>query len=249
MPRLSGDLWREARAFSALPIDHIGLVVDDIEKSVCDLRQQGLRVSDPQPLWGENGPMGQVSAHRVFANGYIELSTPVAGTGNHLEPLLACGGGWRILVLACADCAAEQSILQAAGIDCGPIAQASREVHLSSGRMRARFSWFSVPDLVPGLLVAYVRHLDRDIVFAQQLTQHPGGAERIEAVLLGTSAAALGKLRPWSRPDAPHALLSALSELPVVGVELSGGRPFALEHRSWQLRAGPAGGAGEAGRA
>lgn len=63
MNSATGDPWSEARYLKAAPIDHLGLVVGDIDQAVSDLRQHGLQVSKPEPLYGENGPLGQVIAH------------------------------------------------------------------------------------------------------------------------------------------------------------------------------------------
>lgn len=63
MNSATGDPWSEARYLKAAPIDHLGLVVGDIDQAVSDLRQHGLQVSTPEPPYGENGPLGQVIAH------------------------------------------------------------------------------------------------------------------------------------------------------------------------------------------
>ena len=104
MNEASGDIWSQAEPFVLPVIDHVGLVVSDIQAAVEELRRLGLKVSDPEPLLTSQGPLGQRSAHCVFENGYLEISAPIPGSGNHLEPFLAMGEGWRILVLACDDC-------------------------------------------------------------------------------------------------------------------------------------------------
>jgi hypothetical protein len=63
MNSATGHSWSEAGYLKAAPIDRLGLVVGNIDLAVSDLRQHGLQVSKPEPLHGENGPLGQVIAH------------------------------------------------------------------------------------------------------------------------------------------------------------------------------------------
>ena len=63
MNSATGHSWSEAGYLKAAPIDRLGLVVGNIDLAVSDLRQNGLQVSNPEPLYGENGPLGQVIAH------------------------------------------------------------------------------------------------------------------------------------------------------------------------------------------
>jgi hypothetical protein len=166
-------------------IDHVGLVVRDAAAEAARWREQGFLVSAPTALHatsdGVRRPLGQVSAHVVFENGYVEISSPVAGAGNHLDPYLALGEGVRIVVHAAADIRAAHD---AAPPGTPPPRLASRIVRLPDGDVEARFAWFplGVPTW-PGTLTAIVAHLDRAAVFHAALAAHPNGLRRIEALL------------------------------------------------------------------
>ncbi|WFL76321.1 VOC family protein [Altererythrobacter arenosus] len=245
MNEASGDLWSQAEPFDLPVIDHVGLVVSDIEATVDELRRTGLKVSDPEPLLTSAGPLGQRSAHCVFENGYLEISAPNPGSGNHLEPFLAMGEGWKILVFACDDCEQGRDRLQAAGIACGPVSDAARTVLLSRGSETARFRWFSLSDMVEGVLVAYVEHRDREIVFAPELTEHSNGARKLGAVLFGASARPLECLGRATQAFAPHSRITPSPGVAIPGVEIVGADPFVLKYPGWQLRAVAAAGGGQ----
>ncbi|WP_293859989.1 VOC family protein [uncultured Alsobacter sp.] len=212
-----------------LAIDHIGIVVQDLAAEVAAWRAAGFRVSDPEPLMGRSGegqavPLGQSSAHVVFENGYVELSSPVPGSGNHLEPYLAKGEGVRILVLAAADAPAARAALLRDWPGVPDVREASREVVLADAARRARFSWFPLPfDVVPGVLSAVVQHHSRDIVLHPSLCTHPNGLRRMDCIVATGTA---GELRrpgvAAGEPDAPRlALLAGDRALAITALRLS----------------------------
>jgi hypothetical protein len=169
---------------TALVVDHIGVVVRDLAAEVAAWRGCGFAVSDPVPLMGVDGegqpvPLGQASAHVVFENGYVELSSPDPGSGNHLEPYLARGEGVRILVLATADADAARS-----SVGAPEVRSASRSVVIDGQAQTARFRWFPLPaDLMPATLSAVVEHLSPDLVFHPSLVVHPNGTRRLARIL------------------------------------------------------------------
>ena len=160
------DPWQRAAPGPALAIDHIGIVVPDIAPVVAWLRARGFRVNDGVELIGAGRPLGQRSAHCVFANGYVEISAPHPGSGNHLEPYLALGQGIRILVLGSADIEADHARFAERALAAAAPAPSSRAVQLAEGERIARFRWFPLHHVVPGVLTAVMTHRDRDIVFA-----------------------------------------------------------------------------------
>lgn len=168
-----------------LAVDHVGLVVADVGVTVTAFRKLGFQVSDPVGLLatdaaGKTSPLGQDSAHIVFDNAYLEISAPHPGSGNHLEPYLALGAGIRILCLASNDLAADYPSLSHAKLAVSPMLGSARAVQIGQTERFARFRWCAIrPDLWPGVLVAIVEHLDRDIVFAPELRTHPNGARRL----------------------------------------------------------------------
>jgi hypothetical protein len=233
------DAWVGAAAIDTPAIDHLGLVVADVEPVVHCLRQNGFAVSDPEALQGESGPLGQVSAHCVFANAYLEISAPTPGSGNHLEALLARGPGWRLLLFRAGDDAPERASLDAAGVASGPLREASRAVRLPGGARTARFRWFELPDLLPGVLAGFVEHRDPDIVFAPALSRHPNGATRLEAVLFGAGSEPIAALPGAPGAASPRALFNPAAPQAISGLAIGGCAPLRIDAHGLSLRAGP----------
>lgn len=183
-----------------LVVDHVGLVVADVGVTVTAFRKLGFQVSDPVGLLatdaaGKTSPLGQDSAHIVFDNAYLEISAPHPGSGNHLEPYLALGAGIRILCFASDDLAADYPLLSHAKLAGSPLLGSARAVRIGQTERVARFRWCAVrPDLWPGVIVAIVEHLDRDIVFAPELRTHPNGARRLIEVSASPGEPDLGPL-------------------------------------------------------
>ncbi len=222
------DLWTGATPLSHPAIDHIGIVVHDVTPTIAWLRALGFRVSDPVALLGPDGPLGQTSAHCIFANGYVEISAPFTRSGNHLEPLLAHGEGIRILALRSHDIAADHAQLKQTSLAAGLPRAASRQVALASDAAQARFSWFPLAEILPGVITAIVQHHDADIVFAPELACHPNGALRLADVLFGSRQPGIGEA---ARLDSPVPLLAMAAEMAIAGFSVSG-LPDALYQRS-----------------
>lgn len=192
------DLW----------IDHLGLAVHDLAPVVGAMRKAGFKVSDPVSLQGADGPLGQTSSHCVFENFYLEISAPIDGHDNHLRPILeAVGPSLAIIVMQCADAPARQAELTSAGLDAGPVNDASRAVLLQAGEAVARFRWFPINGLIDNAIIAEVEHRDADTVFARELAQHPNGTRRIERISVGRDFAPLGALAVGRPQDAPEVRL------------------------------------------
>ena len=215
---------------AGLAVDHLGIVVRDLAAEVAAWRAAGFRVSDPEPLMGRMpdgrmAPLGQSSAHIVFENGYVELSSPVPGSGNHLEPYLARGEGVRILVLAASDAEAARRALLPAWPAVAAVREASRDVALGQTNRRAEFHWFPLPfDVVPGVLSAVVEHRSRHLVLHPSLALHANGLRRMAAVV---ASGRPGDLQdpglPAGEPDAPSLLVVPAGEpLAITALALSG---------------------------
>ena len=229
------DPWRGAVALPGLAIDHICIVVADCTPVVALLRNHGFQVSDPEPLIGPAGPLGQTSAHCVLANGYVEISAPDPASDNHLAPLLAMGEGIRILVLRSANAAGDHARLAEQGLAAGPVRAACRTVRLPDGRATARFEWFPLADRLPGVLLAMAEHCDDDVVFAPPLRAHANGASSLHDVLLAPAAAALAPLASIAG-NAAQALVGLTVTAPVHGLTITGVPGLKLEHPAFALR-------------
>lgn len=171
-----------------LAVDHIGVVVHDLVREVAAWRGHGFKVSDPVPLMGRDASgavmaLGQRSAHVVFNNGYIELSQPIPGSGNHLEPYLAKGEGVRILVAATHDAVDARAMIAAQWPGTPEVKSAERRVTINGTTETARFRWFPLPfDVVPGVLSAVVEHQTPHLVFHASFIDHPNGLVRISRI-------------------------------------------------------------------
>lgn len=207
--------------------DHVGLVVPDVMPAIAAFSAAGFAVSDPVELHSDHGPLGQVSAHVAFANFYIEISAPIAGSGNHLEPLLAQGPGTKIAVLGCVDAEAQQAHLRQQGVACGPVQLASRAVRTPTGAQAAHFRWFAIDELLPGIVLAMVEHQTPELVFAAPDFRHPNGANHVEAISLGGLAQPLSALAGEKPENAPE--VRSHGEGLVTGIYLNGlAEAFAL---------------------
>ncbi len=209
---------------TGLPIDHIGLVVHELAAEVAAWRAAGFQVSDPVPLMaagpdGKPQPLGQASAHVVFQNGYVELSSPTPGSGNHLEPYLEHGEGVRILVLAADDADAARNRLLPSWPGLPTVREASRRVVVGGREGVARFRWFPLPEeVLPGVLAAVVEHRSRGLVLHPSFAIHPNGWSRIRAVTAEGAGGHLQRLAP---------LLGDASDAPELKVKVGRG-PLAI---------------------
>lgn len=219
-------------AQTGLAVDHIGVVVRDLAREIACWRGLGFNVSDPVPLMGSDGdgrpmPLGQSSAHAVFENSYVELSSPVPGSGNHLERYLAGGEGVRILVLAAEDADAARAAVACSRPGCPTTRPASRAIRVADRDEVAHFVWFPLPvDVVPGVLSAVVEHRTPGLVFHPSLADHPNGARRVARFLVrGDPAAfALPALPAFTARDAPGLARCAGEDPPAIcGIVLAGG--------------------------
>lgn len=176
---------------TTLAVDHIGIVVRDLAREVAKWRQDGFSVSEPVPLMGVDAagrpqPLGQSSSHVVFDNFYVELSSPVPDSGNHLEPYLQWyGEGVRILVVAAADVATAHAACAARWPETSPVRSASRDIVIAATVSTARFLWFPLPvDIVPGALSAVVQHVTPELVFHPGFVTHANGLRHVARVIV-----------------------------------------------------------------
>ena len=99
MNSATGHSWSEAGYLKAAPIDRLGLVVGNIDLAVSDLRQHGLQVSNPEPLYGENGPLGQFIAQLRAWRPPIVVGPVIAHYGTEIEIAARDPDGIRIHVV------------------------------------------------------------------------------------------------------------------------------------------------------
>jgi catechol 2,3-dioxygenase-like lactoylglutathione lyase family enzyme len=221
-------------------VDHIGAVCADVHAAVARYRARGFLVSDPVALMAEDAggaqtPLGQDSAHIVFEDGYLELSAPWPGHGNHLDRYLTAGPGVRILCFRSLDIEGDHARLTRLGIAGSPVQASARTIRIDGRDEVARFRWIAVSaGFWPGVLVAVVQHLTPELVFAPPLARHPNGSKRLSHVVAAMDAPSPSVLRQAFSCDGPGPRLSIEADaapLPIAGIVLAGEKSdMAFDH-------------------
>jgi catechol 2,3-dioxygenase-like lactoylglutathione lyase family enzyme len=170
-------------------IDHIGLVGRAIDPMLAAYRRLGFKVTAPAELMqpGPDGapvPLGQVSAHAIFPDTYIELTAVLSpGQGNHLDNWLDRHEGLHILAFRSDDAETSWNELAAHGVVMPPMRAATREVNAGGKRGTADFKWYQLPDsIVTEGFACVVEHLTPELVFLEAMTDHPNGAIGLRGV-------------------------------------------------------------------
>jgi catechol 2,3-dioxygenase-like lactoylglutathione lyase family enzyme len=174
---------------SETTIDHIGLVGRDIAAMVATFRGLGFTVTEPTPLTqpdpdGNPVPLGQLSAHVIFSDTYLELTAlEHPGQGNHLDNWLAKHEGLHILALRTANAENAWDNFAQFGVVMPPIRHASRAVNAGGVRGIADFKWFQIPESIAAEgFGCVVEHLTPELVFIPSMTAHANGATGLRGV-------------------------------------------------------------------
>lgn len=174
---------------SETTIDHIGLVGRDIHKMVATFRGLGFTVTEPSALTqpdpdGNPVPLGQLSAHVIFPDTYLELTAVEhPGQGNHLDTWLAKHEGLHILAFRAADAQASWEDFEKFGVVMPPIRHASRSVNAGGVRGIADFRWFQIPESIAAEgFACVVEHKTPELVFIPAMTGHANGATGLRGV-------------------------------------------------------------------
>ena len=163
---------------SRVELDHAGIAVRNLTPLLEYFSALGFAPTEPQPLLaldpesGERIDLGQLSAHVMFEDNYLELTeVPDAQSGNHLEPFLQRYEGLHILIFRSDDLEALRKRAEGLGYAPSAIQHASRDIHYGV-RGAAHFEWFMLSRTdTPMGLVGFVHHRTRDLT-------HPPCARR-----------------------------------------------------------------------
>lgn len=175
-----------------IALDHLGWLGPDVHRLVSVFEGLGFRVLGPVPLQSgaAGGPEVQWSAHVMFRDTYLELTSLSAEAARHpLYRWRADPPRVRLVLLRASDADAERSRLAASGWRLSEVQHAERRLAYGA-RGVARFRWFGVDDHsvpgtefpVPGTVVAWVQHLDREAVFDRNVIEQPNTVYAVEAV-------------------------------------------------------------------
>jgi len=177
---------------TAISIDHVGLVGNDIAALIAAYERLGFTVSAPKPLMQPapdgkgDAPMGQVVAHALFPDTYIELTAVRHhGQGNHLDNWISRHEGLHVLAFRADDVAVSWRDMVNAGVVLGPLREANRQVKAGKTIGTARFKWFEIPDSIAreGFVCA-VQHLTPELAFPPSMPDHPNGAVGLRSVTM-----------------------------------------------------------------
>lgn len=173
-------------------IDHLGVVGRDITAMVAAYIRLGFAPTEPVPLMGvvnnEPVPLGQDSAHLIFADSYVELSGVTStDPAHHLAPFLKRRNGLHILAFGCDNADSAHNTLSAQGLDVPAVQGASRTVTYGSQHGEAQFKWFKAPDsLGDEGFVCLVEQVTPALVFQPPVEGHPNGALSVTGVTILT---------------------------------------------------------------
>lgn len=162
-----------------LALDHVGWLVEDLDAARRQFEGFGFAVSPTAEL--STGDDVQYSAHVVFADTYLELTSFRGAIPAHLAPY-ANSFGLKILALRSDAAADYHELLGKRGLALTPLAHSRRQV--DSGEW-ARFCWFMAePRAFPDVLVCGVEHETPNVVFPDPPAEQHNGATRLAEVLL-----------------------------------------------------------------
>lgn len=169
-----------------LDLDHVGIVGPDLAEMITSFTRLGFTATKPVALETGDSPPVQFSAHIMFADSYIELtSAPDAPARYHLAPYMDQAAGLHLLLLACADADRAHADAIASGFDVSAVQAAARRLSYAD-QAQARFRWFAVKQAInDDTLVGWVEHLDAERVFDPCMHQHDNGVTGIAAVVSG----------------------------------------------------------------
>lgn len=148
-------------------------------------RRMGFHVVGPAELEavddeGDLQPIGQQSAHVMFADHYLELTSVThPKPGHHLERFFDAPKGLRLILLNSSDIEKDQAFCADTGLNPGDVHNAARKLEYGECGT-ARFRWFGLPDAqFPDALVCFVEHLTPERVFDSAQCQHANTASRL----------------------------------------------------------------------
>jgi hypothetical protein len=207
---------KSAPQFQSAAIDHLGVVGRDIAIMIDAYVRLGFSPTEPVPLMGmideQPTPLGQDSAHLIFADSYVELSGVTStDPAHHLAPWLKRRKGLHILALGSDDAVASHSALESHGLDVPAVQDAGRHVTYGTHHGDAAFKWFKAPDALGDEgFVCLVEQITPELVFQPPENGHPNGALGVTGVTILSDSPAESLKRFEAYPGVtgrtPHSL-------------------------------------------
>jgi hypothetical protein len=220
MPSPEEDQAIDRASVSGRQLDHLVVVVPDLDTAARHLDQEGFLVTPES-----HHPFGTSNRLVMFPDCYLELVTvtrpdliPPTGFAAFVAGCLERSRpGVRMVVLKTDDPAADRDRLLRAGIEAPEPFHFGREMTLPDGSTtRVEFDTLLPPAATPDFSVFYCRHRHPEAVWHPGFLQHPNGAGGLRAVRLDDPGAT-----GWTRlallaglETAPPAALGTVTILP-----------------------------------
>jgi len=183
---------------SAIDLDHVGLIVPDLERARSLFEQLGFTAT-PRADHTRTDARGRVvsagsSQHSVmFESGYVELMQITDRSAGHpLSAAIDERYGLHILALGVRDAGAWHERCRRQGLRTSPLMDWSRPVATAERQGLARFRFFDAPwqPRDPSYL-CWVQHLTPDLLRSPALLRHAHGACGLLGVCYAGSSSAL----------------------------------------------------------
>ncbi len=187
----------------ATALDHVGVVVPDLDAAAAEWAALGFAVQPLLPHMHAGAPTGTGNRNIMLREGYIELLATIdpARPSATIARFLAHHTGIHVLTLATDDEAAAQARLERAGF-AAAIARSSRPAPPAEGE--AAFARIPLSEADPRLQL--LRHLTPQLVWQPPFLAHPNRACALEEVIVAADppAAFAARLsRAAGRPMVP----------------------------------------------
>lgn len=165
-------------------VDHVFLLVDDLEESAAQYRRFGFTLS-PRGLHSKEKGTGNYTI--MFPEDYFELLGIVAETEGNLhqrKKLAAQGQGLHAIACRIDNAQQAKAELAELGIETGSVGAFSRPVQLpNGGEGVAAFETVAYAESeVPQGMVFMCQHKTRDTVWLPELLEHANGANALSAI-------------------------------------------------------------------
>lgn len=164
---------------SGTTLDHIGIVVPDLERAAEDYTALGFTLSAPVSHETADGQSaGSKQCSIMLQDGYIELQEITGPAGSHLlSAAREKHFGLHILAFGVSDARDAHARLTPTELPLGDVLEWSRLVHRQDGDQEARFAFF-VADYDPSddALLCWVQHRTPEAIREPQLLVHTNGA-------------------------------------------------------------------------
>lgn len=205
-------------ALGTLTLDHVGIVVPDLDRAFETYRRLGFQVtrrSSHKKQIAPDGPfepLGSGNHCIMFRQGYLELlgvtdpTKPHASVAKRLERY----AGLQLIALGCDDADAVERAWRAVTDGCAPAVTLGRDVPLVNGGTRhGAFTIVYLDDsAVPEVELFAIQHLTPDVLWQKALLDHPNTALGLRSATVVSDDAAVTAQRlarlGLTRSSGPH---------------------------------------------